>query len=80
MKDKTWVGVITLFGSLASYYYAKTQSKDVVPYVMIGTFLGTIVGEIVVKEFIIKESEKENSTKENSTKGNTKDEPPKAND
>lgn len=47
MKEKTLVSTLTLIGSLASYYYGKTQGKDVVPYVMIGGFIGAWVGELI---------------------------------
>jgi uncharacterized membrane protein YfcA len=49
MKEKTLVSTCTLIGSLASYYYAKTHVKDVVPYVMIGGFLGAWVGELIAQ-------------------------------
>lgn len=56
MKEKTLVSTLTLIGSLASYYYAKTQEKDVVPYVMIGGFVGAWVGEFFAK-IVIKKDE-----------------------
>jgi len=62
MKEKTLVSTLTLIGSLASYYYGKTHQKDVVPYVMIGGFIGAWVGELIAK-FI--ESEKNKNDKEN---------------
>lgn len=49
MKEKTLVSTLTLIGSLASYYYAKSHEKDVVPYVMIGGFVGAWVGELIAK-------------------------------
>jgi uncharacterized membrane protein YfcA len=49
MKKKTLVSTLTLIGSLASYYYAKTHGKDAVPYVMIGGFVGAWVGELISK-------------------------------
>ncbi len=52
MKEKTLVSTLTLIGSLASYYYAKTHVKDVVPYVMIGGFVGAWVGELIAKAII----------------------------
>jgi uncharacterized membrane protein YfcA len=48
MKDKTIVSTVTLAASLISYFYAKETTKDVVPYVMIGGFVGAVIGEIVV--------------------------------
>lgn len=58
MKEKTLVSTLTLIGSLASYYYAKTHVKDVVPYVMIGGFVGAWVGELIAKAVINKDDEK----------------------
>ncbi|MFO0356415.1 MAG: hypothetical protein ACK50A_05625 [Sphingobacteriaceae bacterium] len=49
MKEKTLVSTFTLIGSLASYYYGKAHDKDVVPYVMIGGFIGAWVGEMIAK-------------------------------
>jgi predicted Na+-dependent transporter len=54
LSEKTIVSSISLAASLAAYFYAKQTQKDVVPYVMIGGFLGAILGEaiagIVVKD------------------------------
>lgn len=50
MKQKAIVSACTLLGSLATYYYAKTIGKDVVPYVMIGGFIGGMLGEFFTKE------------------------------
>lgn len=47
LKEKALVSTCTLIGSLALYYYARTQHKDVVPYTMIGSFIGAWVGEII---------------------------------
>lgn len=49
MTEKTLVSTFTLIGSLASYYYGKTHEKDVVPYVMIGGFVGAWMGELISK-------------------------------
>jgi hypothetical protein len=48
MKEKTIVSTVTLAASLISYFYAKEASKDAVPYVMIGGFIGAVVGEVIV--------------------------------
>lgn len=45
-NEKKLVSVFTLLGSLASYYYGKSHSKDAIPYVMIGGFVGAWVGEM----------------------------------
>jgi hypothetical protein len=49
MNERTLVSTFTLLGSLASYYYSKAQNKDVVPFVMVGGFVGAWVGEIISK-------------------------------
>jgi uncharacterized membrane protein YfcA len=49
MKEKTLVSTFTLIGSLACYYYGRTHNKDVVPYTMIGGFIGAWVGEIIAQ-------------------------------
>jgi hypothetical protein len=47
MSEKSLLATFTLIGSLASYYYGKAHKKDVVPYTMIGGFIGAIVGELI---------------------------------
>jgi predicted Na+-dependent transporter len=47
INEKTIVSTISLVASLATYFYAKETQKDVVPYVMIGGFIGAIFGEVV---------------------------------
>ena len=49
MSEKALVSTFSLLGGLASYYYGKTHSKDPVPYVMIGGYLGAWVGEMLAK-------------------------------
>jgi hypothetical protein len=34
---------------MASYFYAKHAEKDAVPYVMVGGFVGAILGEALAK-------------------------------
>ena len=51
MKEKTIVSAVTLFASLASYLYAKQVQKDAVPYVMVGGFVGAMLGEAIAKAF-----------------------------
>lgn len=48
MKEKTIVSTVTLAASLISYFYAKETAKDAVPYVMIGGFIGAVIGEVIV--------------------------------
>ena len=50
MKEKTIVSTLTLFSSLASYWYAKEAQKDAVPFMMIGGFLGAVAGEIIYEK------------------------------
>ena len=49
MKEKTIVSGITLLTSLLTYWYAREANKDAVPYVMMGGFLGSIIGETIVE-------------------------------
>ena len=58
MKEKAIVSTFTLIGSLSSYLYSKGHEKDVVPYVMIGGFIGAWVGELIVVATIAKSKEK----------------------
>lgn len=58
MKEKTIVSTVTLAASLISYFYAKENTKDVVPYVMIGGFVGAVIGEIVVGAISSKDKNK----------------------
>ena len=50
MKEKTIVSTLTLVTSLLAYWYAKEAQKDSVPYVMMGGFLGAIIGERIVEK------------------------------
>lgn len=65
MSEKTWVSALTLLGSLSSYYYARSQGKDAVPYVMIGGFLGAIAGEVIVKALTRPKPPEQNSDPKN---------------
>ena len=47
MKERTIVSAATLIVSLGSYFYAKAAEKDAMPYVMIGGFVGALIGEVV---------------------------------
>jgi uncharacterized membrane protein YfcA len=49
MKEKTIVSTFTLAASLASYFYAKHFHKDTVPFLMIGGFVGAVIGEVLVQ-------------------------------
>lgn len=54
LNEKTIVSGVSLISSLATYWYARGTHRDVVPYVMVGGFIGAILGEaiagIVLKE------------------------------
>jgi hypothetical protein len=62
-SEKKLVSVFTLLGSLATYYYGKAHTKDPVPYIMIGGFVGAWIGEILSKA--IEENNKNKNDKNN---------------
>jgi hypothetical protein len=47
INEKTIVSSVTLLTSLATYFYARGAQKDVVPYVMVGGFIGAVLGEAI---------------------------------
>lgn len=47
INEKTIVSSVTLLASLTTYFYAKVAHKDAVPYVMVGGFIGAIIGEAI---------------------------------
>jgi len=47
MKEKVIVSASTLAASLITYLYAKHAEKDAIPYVMIGGFIGGVIGEMI---------------------------------
>ena len=49
IKEKTIVSTVTLASSLIMYFYAKSAEKDAVPYVMMGGFMGAVIGESIVE-------------------------------
>ncbi len=49
MKEKSIVATATFVTSLLSYLYAREAEKDAVPYVMVGGFLGSLIGEGVAE-------------------------------
>lgn len=49
MKDKTIISTATLVTSLLAYWYARTAEKDAAPLVMLGGFVGSIIGEHIVE-------------------------------
>lgn len=50
MNDKAIVSTATLALSLLAYWYAKEAQKDAVPCMLIGGFVGSIVGETLVEK------------------------------
>ena len=50
MKEKSIVSTVTLLTSLLAYWYSKQVQKDAVPYVMMGGFIGSIIGETIVEK------------------------------
>jgi hypothetical protein len=50
MKEKTIISTVTLFTSLLAYWYAREAQKDSVPYVMMGGFLGSIIGDALAEK------------------------------
>jgi hypothetical protein len=50
MKEKTIVSATTLMASLLCYWYAKSSDRDAIPYVMMGGFIGAILGETIVEK------------------------------
>lgn len=47
INEKTIVSSVTLLASLGTYFYAKVAQKDAIPYVMIGGFIGAMIGEAI---------------------------------
>jgi uncharacterized membrane protein YfcA len=50
MKEKAIVSTVTLLTSLLAYWYAREAQKDSVPYVMMGGFIGSIIGEALYEK------------------------------
>lgn len=50
MKEKTIISTVTLLTSLLAYWYSKEAQKDSVPYVMMGGFLGSIIGDSIAEK------------------------------
>jgi uncharacterized membrane protein YfcA len=69
INEKTIVSSLTLIGSLTSYFYAKTVEKDTLPFVMVGGFIGAMIGEaisgIVLKNERPTDEEEKKDEKEN---------------
>ena len=61
MKERTIVSTFALLGSLSAYYYAKHQTKDPTPLLMLGGFVGALFGE-VVSQVVNKDGAKKSSS------------------
>lgn len=51
LKEKAIVSSFTLISSLTGFYYAKSKQKEVMPYVMVGGFIGALLGEAIAHSF-----------------------------
>lgn len=51
MKKKVIISSVTLISSLAGYFYAKGMGREAMPYVMVGGFLGALLGESLAETF-----------------------------
>lgn len=49
ISEKTIISTCSLVSSLLTYYYSKLAQKDAVAYVMVGSYFGSWVGEMIVK-------------------------------
>lgn len=49
--DNTIVSAASLLTSLLFYFYAREAKKDTGPYVMIGAFVGSMIGEVAIDTF-----------------------------
>ncbi|PWV45925.1 hypothetical protein [Chitinophaga sp. S165] len=47
--EKVIISTSTLITSLLCYSYARAARKEAVPYVMVGAFLGTLIGEALAE-------------------------------
>jgi uncharacterized membrane protein YfcA len=64
LKEKAVVSSFTLLASLTGYYIAKSKEKEVMPYVMVGGFIGAWLGEALAHAFCKEEDHKLLSNKE----------------
>ena len=69
INEKTIVSTVSLAASLATYFYAKTTHKDVVPYVMVGGFIGAIFGEAIAGIVLKYEKNKKDNDKDKENQG-----------
>lgn len=64
INEKTIVSSVTLLASLGTYFYAKVAHKDAVPYVMLGGFIGAIIGEAISGIILKNGKDKEDDKKD----------------
>lgn len=51
LREKTIISSVTLISSLLFYWYAKSAAKaDASPYVLVGGFVGSVIGELVAEK------------------------------
>jgi uncharacterized membrane protein YfcA len=50
MREKTIISASTLLASLLSYWYAKAAAKEIAPFIMLGGFIGSIIGENIAEQ------------------------------
>lgn len=62
INERTIVSSVTLLASLGTYFYAKVAHKDAVPYVMVGGFIGAIIGE-AISGIVLKNKDKDDEDK-----------------
>jgi hypothetical protein len=65
INEKTIVSSVTLLASLTTYFYAKVVEKDAVPYVMVGGFIGAIIGEAISGIVLKNDKDKDNKEDQN---------------
>lgn len=69
INEKTIVSTVSLAASLATYFYAKEAHKDVVPYVMVGGFIGAILGEAIAGIVLSNDKDKDKKDDEKENQG-----------
>ena len=50
MSEKTIISAATLTGTLVGYYLSYQKEKHRIPFLLIGGFVGTLVGELLVRK------------------------------
>lgn len=69
INEKTIVSTVSLAASLTSYFYAKATHKDIVPYVMVGGFIGAIFGEAIAGIVLKDDKKKKDEDNEKKNQG-----------